>query len=307
MSNQPVNQHYLPECYLKQFANLEGQIWKREKNHQTAKYKTPAQICYVKDGFTIRQNETLQVNNITDNYFIEKNSFKRQENDYVKIIPLLIEYVDTEKTILASDSYFLFLETIVTIKRRNPEAREQLIHLFKALLDTEAYKSETKEYITTVSRGLGIELDPEIYFKDRLVKVKNADKLHDISLSPFIERSQNDIINTITSQFYDLKQIILHPPSNFKFITSDDPGFIANKDRISSLGGLGQPFKFFFPLSPNACLLVDSTMVEKEKGNHRFISHLLIKKEEVDEINQCTKKLCTTFIIGNSKEIAESI
>jgi hypothetical protein len=60
-------------------------------------------------------------------------------------------------------------------------------------------------------------------------------------------------------------------------------------------------------LSPNACLLVDSTMVEKEKGNHRFISHLLIKKEEVDEINQCTKKLCTTFIIGNSKEIAESI
>ncbi len=90
--NEPKKHHYVPECYLKLFTNSKKEFWKLNKTFKTIKVCTPGMVCYERDLFKIKKDETLVFNNILDRNYVEKDVFKQQENNYGKVIHKIIKF-----------------------------------------------------------------------------------------------------------------------------------------------------------------------------------------------------------------------
>ncbi|MFP5040012.1 DUF4238 domain-containing protein [Parasediminibacterium sp. JCM 36343] len=127
--NNPRKHHYLPECYTKAFTNSQKQLWKRKKENNKTTVCTPAQIGYEIDTNKIRTKETLSLNGLEDFYYVEKNAFKKQENNYTNTLVKVIKYSDSP-IVIDKFKYHLFLETLLTIKRRNPQSRNAIINAY---------------------------------------------------------------------------------------------------------------------------------------------------------------------------------
>jgi len=302
MNNVPSNHHYISQCYLKQFANHQRQLWKKKKDGINITRCTTAQICYEKDAFKIRTNETLSINSISDKNHIELHSFKKQENNYGKNIAQILKYSNAP-TVIDKNAYSLFLETLVTIKRRNPFTRTIIVNSLLENIQNGTYKSELKKGILEDGYNENLNFDIDTYLEQHVQNTRNNDdKMHDMYLSTFIDINEDSMIKLIAKQLYGCKQIILHAPIGGQFITSDNPGVTINSNVTRSFGGFGEPFKFIYPLSPNACLLIDSLRPEQKSVIEKSIYHTVVNNCFVDKTNELTKKHSTTRIFGFSKE-----
>ncbi len=300
MRNIPRKHHYIPECYLKQFANSQKQLWKRKKNEQKVSPCTTAQICYEFDAFKLKTKETLDFNDVGDENYIEKYSFRKQENNYGKNISKIITYNNSTR-IIEKNTYKLFLETLVTIKRKNPLTRNIIINAIKKNIDNGSYKDELLKGMPSDSQ---LNFDWVSYLDQHIQKNRNDDnKLYDMYLSTFINYDEQSIITSLATQLFQYKQIVLHPEKGNQFITSDNPGVIINNDVSRSIGGLGEDFKFIFPLSPFACLLIDSSSPEKSQIIGKIIYHFVVDSSVVNRINGLTKLHSNIRIFSLSKDV----
>lgn len=307
MSNPPKDHHYVPKCYLKPFTNFQKEFWKKRMDYKKISITNPTKVCYELNTNRFRFNETLENNNIIDEYYVETHAFKYQENNYERIIGSLLKYQETPK-IIDKLQYQLFLETLLTIKRRNPSSRKALIDVFM-----EGYKTEEgrQKLLQLFSEETGItEIDPITKKKIEqfiIPRSQNLDYLHDMYLSAFVTQDEYTTIRDVTNDLYLRKQYILFTPIGQQFITSDNPGFIKTGKIIISLGGFGGEYEFYFPLSPSYCLYINSSDLEMKNTMEKAIYYKWIDKERVGMINNATKSICMNLIFGYTKEILEAL
>lgn len=306
MNTNPIKQHYVPICYLKSFSNFQNQMWRRKKDKPNASICSPSQICYEIDIYTIQKDETLLVNNINDRYIIEKQSFKKQENKYREILAEIVEYSETPFVVDKTD-YRLFLEFIVTLKRRSPFFKNHLASAFAKKIEQEFKKNSLREFLKRISKEVGDDVDVDAYLEDYSTnKITEPAKLSDIYLSGFINM-KDSILTTVTNDLYKYKQILLFTPIGSQFITSDNPGFTIIENDVIPFGGFGGLFQFYFPLTPTCCLLIDSSKTETKSTIEKVIYPSLINVFSVDKINAYTKRLSNKSIFSNSKSILEGV
>jgi hypothetical protein len=307
--NQPRKHHYIPECYLKAFANGQKQLWKRNFDNNKTTICSPAQVGYEFDVNKTRTEEILVLNGLNDYYHVEKWSFEKQENNYTNILAKAIKFSDSSITI-DKYKYRLFLETLLTIKRRNPATREIIINGLIDGYNSKETVPQFKAYLLEEASKHNVILEEGIderiknYIADKLT---SPDRLHDTYLSAFIESSDHDTIINLTQQLYNLKQVILHPPLTTQFITSDNPGFTKTQEKLLRLGGFGSPFEFYFPLSPRACLYINSRTNEDRTIIEKNIYPTVVTESQVSEINQFTKSTSNKKLFGYNKSILEKV
>jgi len=302
----PKKHHYVPICYLKEFCDYKYEFWKKRLDFNKITISNPSKECYEIDGNKIVDEVILKLTGFDDEYYIEKEAFKIQELKFEKHIKNISKNSQTPFTMKGED-YHLFIETIVTIKRRNPKTRDLIINTYK-----EAYKNETN--IIGLVKTLMKEYDIKEMSQSQFERIKSSiqdyvndeRKLRSMFLSAFINKEDFKVIENITKTLFILKAYVLHSSSNKEFITSDNPGFTINNKKVSSKGEYGTDFELYFPLCPKTCLYIDSKQKDVVLNTQKTIIPLPAEAEIVNQINKWTMESSNKLIFSNSKRHLES-
>lgn len=301
----PKDHHFVPKVYLKEFANSQKQLYQLIKGNTNISIKSIGQICYKPHYFKFHLSDSLILQKIKDPNYIEKNVFKKQENLYPKLVKKITFPYLSSHSLLKSETFF-FLETLITIKRRNPTYREQIIEFFKKHVTSEQFKKQA-ELGFEISR-LVDKIDPEIYFENYIKEATtNKDKQSDFYLESFIDK-QNKATETAAELLFRFKIYIYHAPWGSEFITSDNPGFTVFPDgNLSSFGGFGVPFTFIFPLTPKCCLYITHQQIDGNFFNlTKDIYVAYADKNFIDTVNEGTYKLAVEKMFSYSKHTLKS-
>lgn len=307
MNNQPKNHHYVPKCYLNLFTNTQNKFWKRRNDNGSFSETNPSKVCYEADANRFRTKQTLFYNNLEDEYYVEKHSFKHQENNYGKLITSVTKF-QNEPKVIEKSKYRLFLETLITVKRRNPFSKNEILQRFK-----ESYKTEDgiRNFFNFFAQETGVkDFTPEIevFIKNYLnTESQDIDRLHDMYLSAFVNKSDYTTISQITDDLYALKQYILFAPIDQHFITSDNPGFLKVNGQAINLSGFGGDFEFIFPLSPLTCLYLKSNDFEPLNSIQKTVYNIIVDKAQVKAINNDTKLISSKYVLAYSKRTLETL
>ncbi|WP_343670137.1 DUF4238 domain-containing protein [Chitinophaga sp.] len=305
--NAPKKHHFVPVCYLRTFTNAQKSFWKKRIDNGRISITTPSKVCYEEDANRFNVEQSLYFNGITDEYHIEKHAFKFQENNYGKIISKITTY-QSEPLILEAKIYRLFIETLVTIKRRNPSFREGLINTFRQGHTSEEGVKKFKQFLAGVSECTGVEIPSDQKIREMLKnRAQDSSYLHDMYLTGYLNKSPQSGMSSVIAELYQLKQYILHAPADMEFITSDNPGFTFFENRVESATGFGREYEFYFPLSPKTCLYVTTNDMNSGKSSEKILYHEKTDSDKVRFINTATKKVSSKIIIAFSENVLVNI
>lgn len=284
----PTNHHFVPEVYLKEFANSQKQLFSLRKKFPKVTVKTVAQVCYKPNYFKLHSKDNLTLYNIKDHYHIEKSVFKKHENSYPKLVKKVTQ-PSISATNISKSELALFFEILITIKKRNPTYRERVISDYKNYVTSEQFRKDAE---------VGIELaktidtiDPVEYFENYIKEAStDENKQSDMYLRRFLAK-QNENTQDVINTFLEHKIYMYHAPFGIQFITSDNPGFtLLPNGELLYFGGLGLDFKFLFPLTPKCCLFI--THGDRDTENRylldKTINLIHTDKATVAMINNCT-------------------
>lgn len=291
----PIDHHFVPKTYLKRFTNSENFFWNLTLNYSTIQYKYPTEVCYKKYYFKLQSQDNWILPKINDPNIIEKLAFEKQENEYEKLLEKII-IVQPNSGIEKSEA-LLFLETLVSIKRRNPTYREKVIPIFKEAINSIDFKElKLPEEISQRINNIVSVKSYGNYIKDSL----NSDEIqNDIYLQSFF----NNLSISTAELLIKYKLFLYRAPYGSEFITSDNPGFtLINDNLLLSFGGFGFPFILIFPITPQYCLYIDNSYPDNNYScPTKDISIITIDKQKLDRINSYTYKLAIERVFSLSK------
>ncbi|MDI9311852.1 MAG: DUF4238 domain-containing protein [Limnohabitans sp.] len=297
MNNQPKKQHHVPKCYLQQFADNNGNVyyWKHKQEKSTIKQINISGICYIKDQFTIHDDYIKKINE-NDAYIVEKKAFEEVENKYPKIIQNIIAYQTTPKA-LTEDDMHIFLEMIISLKRRSPIMKKQVSEIYTRRMEEEL-KHNFSQFIfqnlpKEVIEMYGNEIEDEIRNK-----IKDESYTKDIANAALLNYRLEDINN----HFYQYKKFILYASAESdEFITSNDPViFITNKGLTKDTALGEKNWEIVYPISKKYLFLLSNNYIEENINARTTMYPLKIDTEIVNYINACIKE-CSDEIIAYSE------
>jgi hypothetical protein len=237
---------------------------------------------------------------LNDPYHIERNAFKIHENVFGKLLKKITKASLSPFTLPMRDVK-LFLEILVTIKRRNPVIRQTLSHQLKEYINSKAFKNQVASISELAKRVDGS--DALAYLEKYKNEVNNdPSHLHDAYLSNFLNAEQKlteNIINTLMAH----KVFIHHAAIGNQFLTSDNPGFVVVNDIVISHGGLSDAFLYSFPLTPSCCLFIDAS----EKDHLQLIDKTIyirhVDPDAVELTNRSTASVATKIFSYGKKHL----
>lgn len=298
--SSPKDHHFVPKVYLKEFSNSHKQLFQILKGYSNISVKSIGQVCYKPYYFRLNSNDRFFLHKIEDQNYIEKNVFKKQENSYQKLLKK-ITFPSLSSLLLNKSEVILFLETLITIKKRNPTYREQIIKELKEYIISDHFKKQAEIGIE-LSKKVG-EIEPEKYFERFIEEATTSkEKQSDFYLDTFLDE-ENNTTKIVTQILLRYKLFIYHAPIGSEFITSDNPGFtMLPNGELLSFGGFGLPFTFAFPLTPKCCLYINYLNFEQDNYSLKKSIHIIhTNKNFVDTVNEGTYKIAIEKIFSYSQ------
>lgn len=294
----PNKHHYVPECYLKAFAkNKEFYSFCIQYKH--IKPSSIGKECYIPNYFKITEEETFLFNDVEDAYEIESRSFKKQENDYQNLLHEITQQKNTPYRI-EKEHAELFLETLITIKRRNPSLRKSFKDGFKNYFNSTSFIKDLAS-IVEIAEKYDKE-GTERFLKGNFMNdYKSDDKLNDRFRSRFLKEC--NVTKKILDSLMECKIFIGHIVGDGEFITSDNPGFTIVDDLLLNMGGFDRAYQFAFPLSSKQCIIIDRQYLDKENLSQKLIHPLKLSQTHIDEFNSYTYRVAVSKVFASSKEV----
>jgi hypothetical protein len=296
----PKDHHYVPKVYLREFSNSQQQLFQVLKGKQKISIKSVSQVCYLSNYFKLHSLGSSLTYGIKDHHHIEKNVFRKQENNYPKLVKK-VTFPSFTKCMLKTSEAFLLLETLMMIKRRNPTYRAYIIQSYKEYIRSEKFRKDAEPGLEIAKRI--DKIDPVAYFEN-FIKIATTDDhtQSDFYLQGFLDK-ENKIVQTSAQALMRYKVYIFHAPFGSEFLTSDNPGFSTMPDgSLYLFGGFGGPFTFTFPLTPKCCLYISYLQAEDNYLSLEKNIHVIhTDRHFVDTVNEGTCKLAMNKIFGYSK------
>lgn len=299
--NNPQKHHFVPECYLKGFADSKGQLWRKNLKYDTVKSCAPAGICYKDHLYTILGGDkTVTGIGSRDAYYIEKNIFGKQEAAYPRHRDKVISFSMVPR-IVPSQTYISFLDFLITLKRRNPYHLDRQSELLKSVIDVNMQKFKLQPVLAKICNAIGIDLEGDAYFKTYdHENLKKPDFLRNAGLRRFVDKEQR-LLKDLRDFLLKYRQTILYAPLGKTFVTSDNPGFTINHNELHSFGGFVEGFQFVFPVSSKACLMIESRTAKESCDIDQTIYNKIICDRDVKSINNATRQTAINYIISESR------
>ncbi|WP_426330043.1 DUF4238 domain-containing protein [Pedobacter sp. R-06] len=312
-----VAQHYVPQSYLKKFYDND-KLWVLdfEKLHKGysdfLSSKVSAQICRDKYFYNLDEdfkNRNPEYANLDEEH-IENETFKRLENQYARTLYNSL----VEKLKLTSNECDAFADFIIQMKIRNPYYRNndlknngtRLIDIAKEQLQHDNYYHERFRKIPTLLKNSILE-----FVMDKKYNGENFER--NIQLSSLIKRENDRKTSTM------LKDALRkHPwtiaisklPGN-NFLTTDNPGASVSKQKPGIFNTkFNEDFTFYFPLSPNHCLIIDGTTIDVDffyDSSVKKISMKAIDFQSIIQINNIIIQTMNGLAISNNRQLLDHL
>lgn len=287
--NRTKNQHYVPEVYLRFFADAKGDfheldlIWGRIQNRNVSG------VCYRHNMYDVVDPQLRQTFGFGDDVkYLEDNAFK-WENYIADFFSI---FTQRHPVIIPSKALHV-IEIYLRIKQRNPhytkilDSDEKMSEIYKSVVDTtyDQVKEILNQYHPTFDFT---KLANEFIERDKA----NPDRLKNVQLRGIVDtltyQSQN-FIDTAKLMFL-MNFIVIQAGQSDFFVTSDNPGYTMK--RIGSGDDYGifnldlRDFhQVFFPLNSKQALLFKDFNHNHTPQIIRPIQYADLSSEEVMRFN----------------------
>lgn len=302
MNHQPKQHHFVPQIYLKQFAD-EGQVFvldihKVKKGWKEMPHKKyPAAICYEEAYYTIEKNDStksLQLDGL-DALHIETNVLHQLENVY----PELLEAVTNQPEIDMPTAINL-ADFILQIKLRNPFHFREVIEKkqgenVKQILSEILDRDERFKVLAEVTREQLRE-----HLRSMATSVEYAKALQLFSLWSRTLPQNNERIRRamLNSRWY----VFDIPETGPRFITTDNPGVSLGKNNQYYSTRFTNGYIFYFPLSYRYCLAITDEQPDNAYDLQlplKSIQHQQADSQLILHINDSLIQRINKLIIGS--------
>lgn len=296
--NEPERQHYIPQSYLKNFADkIKSQHYKlhaQEKGKDEIEYRTTKSVCYEKNLYTIPTKdlakkyalETFYATNVDDiypsvyNYLIDDN---KKNLDYTTRIKIL-------RTILS-----FYFRTPKFLNQTNQEFEDHFLQSLRQINSSEFIAIINKKEVKLNSNGI----------KQIIEKEKEKNRI------AFLANHLED-----TTKFIKAKMLasmaVYTIDDNSEFITCDNPVILRPQAEFSDgdidynkyYGQIINPFSadnmIQVPLDKKTMLCVLPQMKELSP---EFLQRVTIGKRDVVVYNDEIYRYAENWILGSENGI----
>lgn len=267
MSN-PVNQHIVPQCYLKQWVDpntppgYTPYVWQFEKGSRNGKAKAPHNILTMRDVYTLKFSDG------TKDYRIESQVLSRIESEYASVFDNKIA-----KRLPLNEQEHVFLCAFTALMLQRTLGQKENIEGFYDQL-IERVEELEKQHNAPPKKSLKLRTEKEDAHKKTMVQI--------------LPRLAS-MLSTMSTAFLCSERV------SARFITSDEPCQLFNPklqwQRFYG-PGLGQKdIEVTMPLSP-------TTKVLFSWSNYKGYSY--IESDWVEESNRMTRGHTKSYFISSS-------
>lgn len=284
---QAKKHHFVPRCYLKNFVR-DGKVCVLNVRKVTTginhyvKAVSPKAICFLEDFYKIKPNDlNLQFKlDAHDELFVESKILKNLEDRYAKTLFDNLINCDYLSLREASD----MSDFIIQIKLRNPYWLSESMKTKDKTIDS-AMKSLYDEKFHADERfaHLPMEIKRSVADYVKQQNKSNPDFTKMMQLYALIQRASDisESNSRVKKAIIDCEwKIFIAPDQGPKFITSDNPGFATAKDNLNYNTKFTDGFVFFFPLSPDYCLIIGDAALDHSLSRGHTVKK--IQKIEVE-------------------------
>lgn len=311
-----MKQHFLPEVYLKEFRNKEGKLhcldcsllkFGRKVFDQT---KYAAEVCRSKDFYTINpsfRNNNPDMSDLSPLHI--ERSFHSYESEYPRLIKKIKSY---QKALVIKDAHLL-IHVLFDLKIRNNYYREQVVS--RALKDILEYDlSELKKEIELDSEGSfgndareRFAIFSEKVKRDYIESPEQHAESHITNIAMARNRN-NETHNKVSEHLAHFQWKVYS--SDHRFITTDNPGFSFNYNKVIHNTKFDKDVVIFFPLTPSLCLSVNTSKIDnrfEEIDAQKVIIYERATSELVDFINDNHQFHFSRYIFTDNANLINEI
>ncbi|MFI5158982.1 MAG: DUF4238 domain-containing protein [Sphingobacteriales bacterium] len=309
-----MKQHYVPKCYLNEFASTDGNLYAldfpllNQGRKPQIRPKTPAQIAYEPDFYTLDTNLPFGYSKLSKEkpYVIEQDIFWRYEREY----PFIIQQIRNRRP-LPREQAELFIYALISIKLRN-----------KFILNPEKQKALLRKVIAEGKEDMiekSMELYPEMTREQKLAVIEDVEKkiidndkfVKGANLSALLEREtgKRAIIRDIATKLINCQWKIIESDFSALFTTTDNPGFCIDSQ--------SQPYNtkfddciFVFPLTPVLCLTVSdkaNDFVYQQNPTYKPFIYETGNADLITAINHTGTIFCNRYVLSQTKQTLNSL
>jgi hypothetical protein len=294
---QPKLHHYVPQSYLKGFANEKGLVWVYDRDKNTYKELAPVKTCAEKYFYTIidkngkkdtkietlfRDLEGLAIPVIKK--VIAKGEITPEEKEYLAVFCSLMLFRVPDFTKFEMELFDKGAKLILQHVCRTEEK-------MKAIIEDLDRKTNRQYGVTPEQLHSAFKF---IQQGDYRVESDKRYRLEGMVLHIF----------DFSRIFMQLEWKIGYAPPALSFITTDRPFIL-----VPPLGNEGKPLQHYgiltkdvlkiIPLNSSTCLTMWN------EGNAIYCKN--VRETFIKDANRWLSYSCDRFLIGNSRELLESI
>lgn len=286
-----MKQHYVPEVYLRLFANPRGNFFQLNLERKKVREMNVSAVCYEKDFYDVRDAALKRQLRITDDRFLERNAF-RYENILIKVLSI---FKDRPK-IVSNDYTEALINIYLRIKQRNPFylkvlTNDKLEDIYKAaLIDL---KKDITEHPILKEIEFNIDDYANAFFEQER---SDPDKLKKMHLRSIFDVLRMDSLSFKDSfdKLYLMNFTVLNAGEDDFFIVSDNPGFTlkwmdneGNQAGVYNLDLLNF-HQIYFPLNSKQALLFDQFDPFLSEMNFRYVNYVNSPSSQVEALNKAS-------------------
>lgn len=313
MKREPIQHHYVPKVYLKNFScDSNGNIYRLDIKlpfgNVTPKLSHINRVCKEDNFYKIETKELLSRYNLQDPYFIEKKAFD-YENSFLNRIS---EKLSKKRAVSNRDAKRL-IKTLLSIKRRNKSFKE-------AYHNSDLVKGVTEKNIQELK--LKAELSKDKFSEHGVDIIQIADRVEgwmnemmfkkeyitDMYREGFIldlnsEEREKELIEQLSA----LKFFVFQTTPDYPFITSDNPGFTVTPDEKIVNTGFSDWSVFSFPINPQLLFIVMNGQRDEHDVIMKTIHYRYANRQFVDLANKAAVSNCNETVLSHNKEVLNKI
>lgn len=265
MAKGPTKQHYVPQCYLREWVNpntpsgQEPYVWIFNRGEKSGKKKAPSNIFTETDLYTLHHKSGKK------NYAIEE-TLSNLEGKYATVFREKI----SKHLPLTEEEHIYLCAFVAAMMQRTPRYRDNMNRFYDELASHAEAMEQAHGAPTTESTRIRAQKE-------------NNHKLTVMQLLP-----------DITEMLLQMSVAFLCTTGRSKFVTSDDPCSLFNPDlqwqRFYGPGLEQQNVQLTLPLSPSIMLCLSWSPLR---------GHIRWSNSEVEEANRMTINSCYKYFVSH--------
>lgn len=288
------NQHFIPRCYLKAWCDpltpskQTPYVWQFSKDGKQVKKKSPENIFYEKDIYTILEEDGSR-------NLVFENNLNRLETQFTLIRDKKLKY----RRKLETQEHFLLCHFIAAMFARTKARKNYTLRNWNKVLEMAEKVRETAKDFTPEQREQSQKIaDVERGFEENGESI-SEDEVRQIVAHPMQTMLPAEILE-LTPLFFEMNMVVIETKDSTGFITSDnpcvwfDPEAYKRPPAFQSPGLMYESTEIRFPVSPNQMI------VFTHKLHPLNNSYVPVDNKFVNDTNRVTRFFSQESFVVNS-------